>query len=123
MAETLLIAAVVVALLVFAWRRITARSREMAMLVSRGTAVTGKIVKKELRRRSRTHKACRLRYAFTTTGGMQYEPEIEVRPKEFGDYREGQAIRIVYDPSDPGVNALKSMVDTVRDAVNSKAGT
>lgn len=116
MAETILIAAVIVAVLVFAWRRIMARGRKMAMLVSRGTAVTGTIVKKELRRRSKTHKACRLRYAFTTTGGMKYEREIEVRPKEFADYSEGQAIQIVYDPSDPGANALKSMVDAVRDA-------
>lgn len=121
MAETILLVAVIVALLVFAWRRIMARSREMAMLVSRGSAVTGKIVRKELRRRSRTHKACRLRYAFTTTDGMLCEREIEVRPTEFADYREGQAIQIVYDPSDPGVNALKSMVDTVRDAMSSKA--
>lgn len=114
MAESILIIAVVVALAYYAWRRISVRGRQMAMLISRGTVVTGKVVRTERKRLSRAYKACRVRYEFTTTGGLSYEREIEVLPKEFGNYSEGQAIDIVYDPVDPEVNALRDAVDAVR---------
>ncbi|MBT8099839.1 MAG: DUF3592 domain-containing protein [Gammaproteobacteria bacterium] len=118
MAEMLLIIVLIVIGLIFAWRRLTRRGRQMAMLVSRGTVVTGQVVKAERKRLSRTHDAFMLRYSFVSSGGIEYEREIEVMPKDFDNYVEGQAIDVVYDPAAPEVNMLKDAVDVARKAMN-----
>ncbi len=61
-----------------------------------------------------------MRYAFVTSGGIEYEREIEVLPKEFEQFNTGQPIEIVYDPVNPEVNMLKSAVSAAREAVRSR---
>lgn len=90
----------------------------MAMLLSRGTEVMGRVIDARRIRRSRTHKACRVRYEFVTTGGIRYDREIEVSPKEFDDFRAGQDIAIVYDPVAPENNKLRSAVNSAREAAS-----
>ncbi|GEM_PF-2925690 len=97
-------------------RWIRTRATAMAALLSHGETVTGTIVMAERVRRSRTHKACRVRYAFTARDGAEYEREIEVLPKEFARYSEGQAVEVVYDLSNPESSMLKSAVQDARDA-------
>lgn len=103
--------------LFFFFRRAAKRAREAADLVSRGTPVTATVIKLERKRRSRSSFSYRLRYRFTTTGGVDYERETELLPKEFKNYSEGQDIEVVYDPANPDVSMMKSMVDMTRDAM------
>lgn len=104
----------------FAYRQFVRRGKEMSMLVSRGTEVTGKVIGVRRIRRSRTHTAFRVRYAFVTSGGIEYEREIEVLPKEFEQFSEGQPIEIVYDPVNPEVNMLKKAVSAARKAMRDR---
>lgn len=116
MAEIATTLVLLIFLIVLALRYAGRRGREMAMLMSRGTEVTGEVIDVRRVRRSRTHKGCRVRYRFSTTGGIRYEREIEVRPKEFADYSKGQDITIVYDPANPKINMLGSAVNLAREA-------
>ena len=118
MAESLFIVVIVIVVLTMAYRHFARRGRQMALLMSRGTEITGKVIDARRVRRSRTHTAFRVRYAFETTGGFRYEREIEVPPKEFDDYRKGQDIAIVYDPANPENNMLNSAVVAAREAAN-----
>lgn len=106
-----------IALFVF-FRKAVKRARQATDLVSRGTPVTAKIVKLEKKRRSRSRTSYRLRYRFTTSGGVDYEHVAELGSKEFANHAEGQDIEVVYDPTDPSVNMMKSMVDMQRNAIN-----
>ncbi len=100
------------------FRNAAKRARQAANLVSRGIPVTAKVIKLEGKRRSSSRSSYRLRYRFTTTGGVEYERETVLKPKEFKEYSEGQDIEVVYDPADPAVNMMKSIVDLTRNAMN-----
>lgn len=99
-------------------RHIKKRANEMSSLMSRGTEVTGKVVEVRKVRKSRTHKSFQMRYKFVTSGGIEYERKVELRPTEFDQYREGQAIEIVYDPVNPENNVLKRAMLAARDALS-----
>jgi hypothetical protein len=118
MAQLSLFLLIIAIAIVLGWRYAVRRGRQAALLVSRGTPVTGTVIDTRKVRRSRTHQSCKVRYAFDTTGGVRYEREIEVMPKEFGNYRKGQEIDIVYDPADPDNNMLSSMVTQAREALD-----
>ena len=120
MPEFALIVVFLAVIFFFAYRQFMRRGKQMAMLVSRGTEVTGKVISAKRVRRSRTHKAFRVRYAFVTSGGIEYEREIEVLPKEFEQFSAGQPIELVYDPVNPEVNMLKSAVSAAREAMKSR---
>ncbi len=121
MAETILVLVILVALGAFGWRRIIGKGRKMATLISRGTVAKGTVIKAEHRRVSRGNKVSYLRYGFETSGGIAYEREIKVLPRELADYSDGQPVAVVYDPVDPANNALKSAVDRVREAMGKPA--
>lgn len=118
MSEAFLFFLVAAIALFFFFRQAAKRARQAADLISRGTPITAKVIKLERKRRSRSSTSYRLRYRFTTTGGVDYERETELLPREFKNYTEGQDIEVVYDPSDPNVSMMKSMVDATRDAMN-----
>lgn len=119
--ETLAFVVVLFAIIgVYAIRRVKKRALDMSGLLSGGETVTGKVVMAERVRRSRTHYACRVRYAFVARDGNEYEREIEVLPNELERYREGQAIDVIYNPGNPNVSMLASAVADARDARNTR---
>lgn len=116
MAEIALILIVLIVGLAIAIRYFARRGSQMADLRARGTEGTSHVIDAQRVRRSRTHMACRVRYAFATTGGVRYEREVEVLPKEFANYHEGQEIGIVYDPVNPENNMMNEAVVAAREA-------
>lgn len=120
MAEVAIIIVPVVIVIVIAYRFLTRRGKQMALLISRGAEATGKVISARRVRRSRTHETFKVRYAFVTSGGVEQEREIEVRPQDFEQFSEGQTIEIVYDHANPKVNMLKSAVSEARKAMNSR---
>lgn len=100
----------------FAFRWVKKRAADMSGLLSTGATVTGKVVMAQRIRRSRTYEACMLRYSFVAGNGIEYEREIELKPRDFALYSEGQAINIVYDPSNPDNSMLQGAVKEARAA-------
>ncbi|HNP62668.1 MAG TPA: DUF3592 domain-containing protein [Woeseiaceae bacterium] len=119
MAELVLTIIVLAVAGFFAVRWVKKRASAMAGLLTNGETVTGRIVMAKRVRRSRTYKACMVRYAFVTRDGREYEREIEVRPRDFESYTEGQEIDIVYDPGNPEKSMLQSAVRKARDTRHS----
>lgn len=105
---------------VVAVRWLKRRAGDMAGLMSSGETASATVVMAQRVRKSRTHKACRVRYAFVAKDGVEYAREIEVPPKEFGQFREGQAIDVVYDSGNPEVSMLASAVSAAREARNAQ---
>ena len=103
---------------IFVVRWVRKRASAMAGLLTNGKTVTGRIVIAKRVRRSRTYKACMVRYAFVTRDGREYEREIEVRPRDFELYTEGQEIDVVYDPEYPENSMLQSTVRDARHSIN-----
>lgn len=102
-------------------RRVSKRGDELKQLCDRGQAVVGKLTQLRKQRRSRTDDDHYITYTFTSGGGIEYSRELKVSEYEFADYAEGQAVDVVYLPDDPNINALKTLVDQMRDAINQRS--
>lgn len=95
-------------------RKIGGAAEAMLSLVQEGASTTARIVATERRRMSRGQFEYFVTYAFRDRLGADISKEFRVSATRFDDYKEGQAIDIVYLPRDPTVSATREMVDTVR---------
>jgi hypothetical protein len=101
----------------FALRGVMRRGREIGQLCADGQAATAEVVELRKQKRSRGERYYYVRYSFRASSGQEYSREWDVDGSEFAGYTKGQALDIVYLPSNPDISALKSLVETTRDAV------
>lgn len=102
-------------------RRVMRRGQEISQLCADGRVATAEIVELRKQKRSRGERYYFVRYSFKASSGQEFSREWDVDGSEFAGYAEGQALDIVYLPSDPETSALKSLVDKTRDAIQRRS--
>lgn len=104
-------------------RRVMRRGQEINQLCADGRAATAEVVELRKQKRSRGERYYYVRYSFRASSGQEYSREWDVDGSEFAGYTKGQALDIVYLPSNPETSALKSLVDKTRDAMRQRKAT
>ena len=97
-----LAALVVAAALLWAYRRIRARSRRYRELAQQGVQTDAVILRRYRRRLPKTGHRYFVEYEFKTTAGARV---VRKSPASAGEYQAaepGRPIAVVYDPREPG---------------------
>lgn len=104
-------------------RRVMRRGQEISQLCVDGRAASAEVVELRKQKRSRGERYYYVRYSFRASSGQEYSREWDVNGSEFAGHTKGQAVDIVYLPSNPETSALKSLVDKTRDAMRQRKAT
>ena len=102
---------------IFVVRRLSRRGQELKQLCENGSAAVGTLTEVRAERRSRSEDDHFIRYTFKSFTGNEYSRELKVKESEYVNYTQGQAVDIIYLPNDPDINALKILVDQMREAL------
>lgn len=97
----------------FVWR-----GQQLRKLVESGVPTQGTVERIWSYSGAASVRNFRLRYAFHAPDGHRYSRAISITAGEKTHYREGQSVEIIYLPEKPGVNALSTLVDQARQALN-----
>jgi hypothetical protein len=99
-------------------RRVLRRGSDIQRLSENGCDVVATVTEKKAQRRSRVEDYYFIRYTFRASDGNEYGRKFQVTGLEFADYEKGMNIDVVYLPAEPTVNALRSTVQRMRDALS-----
>lgn len=97
----------------FVWR-----GMQLRKLVESGVPGTGTVERIWSYHGAASVRNFRLRYAFQAPNGQRYSRAISITSGEKSRYAEGQTVDIIYLPNNPGVNALTTLVDQARTALD-----
>ena len=95
------------------------RDYQMRDLVAQGVPVTGKVIRQLRFTGTRGQRNRYLRYEFSVGAG-RYTHKIAVTVDESERYQDGDAIQLIYLPSNPKVSARVEMVEQCRQALQKK---